>query len=78
MANFLGNKSSIVIMDGFDDNFGAPNGAEVDPAADFLAREQDQLGGIVNGLENATIEDSQAGILIFPCIKLPFLNYSPV
>jgi len=46
-------------MDGFDDNFGTPaNEAanEVDPAADFLAREQDQLGGIVNGLEGATIE----------------------
>jgi len=49
-------------MDGFDDNFGAPAtepSSEVDPAADFLAREQDQLGGIVNGLEGATIEAEQ-------------------
>jgi len=49
-------------MDGFDDNFGSPAtepASEVDPAADFLAREQDQLGGIVNGLEGATIEAEQ-------------------
>ncbi|XP_034936293.1 clathrin light chain isoform X2 [Chelonus insularis] len=31
-------------MDGFGDNF--TNGIEVDPAAEFLAREQDQLAGL--------------------------------
>lgn len=37
-------------MDGFDDNFDQP---EVDPAADFLAREQDQLAGLEDELTPA-------------------------
>lgn len=32
-------------MDGFGDNF---DQADVDPAAEFLAREKDQLAGIVD------------------------------
>lgn len=32
-------------MDGFGDNF---DQADVDPAAEFLAREKDQLGGLAD------------------------------
>lgn len=32
-------------MDGFGDNF---DQVDVDPAAEFLAREKDQLGGLVD------------------------------
>lgn len=35
-------------MDGFGDNF---DQAEVDPAAEFLAREKDQLAGLEDELE---------------------------
>lgn len=35
-------------MDGFGDNF---DQAEVDPAAEFLAREKDQLAGLEDDLE---------------------------
>lgn len=37
-------------MDGFDDTFGQP---EVDPAAEFLAREQNQLAGLEDELETS-------------------------
>lgn len=37
-------------MDGFGDNF---DDTEVDPAADFLAREQDQLAGLEDELKPA-------------------------
>lgn len=37
-------------MDGFDDSFGQP---EVDPAAEFLAREQNQLAGLEDELETS-------------------------
>lgn len=37
-------------MDDFGDNFAQP---EVDPAADFLAREQDQLAGLEDELETS-------------------------
>jgi len=33
-------------MDGFDNAFGASNPTEVDPAAEFLAQEQEDLGGL--------------------------------
>lgn len=40
-------------MDGFGDNF---DQADVDPAAEFLAREKDQLAGLEDELETkATI-----------------------
>lgn len=37
-------------MDGFGDNF---DDTEVDPAAEFLAREQDQLAGLEDELKPA-------------------------
>lgn len=58
-------------MDGFGDNF---DQADIDPAADFLAREKDQLAGLEdviepseNDITNATAETnglsaSQSGI----------------
>lgn len=38
-------------MDGFGDNF---DDTEVDPAAEFLAREQDQLAGLEDELKPAS------------------------
>jgi len=48
------------IMDGFGDSFvpaaeGAAPPAEVDPAAEFLAREQDQLAGLEDDLAAVTV-----------------------
>lgn len=39
-------------MDAFDDNF---EQSEVDPAAEFLAREKDQLAGLEDELEPAVL-----------------------
>lgn len=39
-------------MDAFDDNF---DQNEVDPAAEFLAREKDQLAGLEDELEPAAL-----------------------
>lgn len=41
-------------MDGFGDNF---DQADVDPAAEFLAREKDQLAGLVDDVIPAASED---------------------
>lgn len=46
-------------MDGFGDNFDQP---EVDPAAEFLAREQDQLAGLEDEL-NPVVPPSVDGML---------------
>lgn len=35
-------------FDGFEDNFGQPVMTDEDPAAEFLAREQDELAGLVD------------------------------
>lgn len=50
-------------MDGFGDNF---DQADVDPAAEFLAREKDQLAGLVDDVippasETSAGEDAPAG-----------------
>lgn len=50
-------------MDGFGDNF---DQADVDPAAEFLAREKDQLAGIVDDVipaatESGAGDDAPAG-----------------
>lgn len=45
-------------MDGFGDNF---DQADVDPAAEFLAREKDQLAGLVDDVIPAVSELSIAG-----------------
>jgi len=50
----------LAIMDGFGDSFvpaaeGAAPPAEVDPAAEFLAREQDQLAGLEDDLAAVTV-----------------------
>lgn len=50
-------------MDGFGDNF---DQADVDPAAEFLAREKDQLAGLVDDVippasETGAGEDAPAG-----------------
>jgi len=47
-------------MDGFGDNFDQP---EVDPAAEFLAREQDQLAGLEDELNSVTAPPPIDGIL---------------
>merc|ERR1712192_101035 len=39
-------KGTTDIMENFDDAFGAPPPADVDPAAEFLAKEQEELGEI--------------------------------
>jgi hypothetical protein len=46
-------------MDGFGDNFDQP---EVDPAAEFLAREQDQLAGLEDEL-NPVVPSPGDGML---------------
>ncbi len=40
-------------MDAFDDNF--EQNVEVDPAAEFLAREKEQLSGLEDELEPAAL-----------------------
>jgi hypothetical protein len=47
-------------MDGFGDNFDQP---EVDPAAEFLAREQDQLAGLEDDLDTVAAPPRIDGIL---------------
>jgi hypothetical protein len=47
-------------MDGFGDNFDQP---EVDPAAEFLAREQDQLAGLEDDLDGVAAPPRIDGIL---------------
>jgi hypothetical protein len=47
-------------MDGFGDNFDQP---EVDPAAEFLAREHDQLAGLEDELRSVTATPPVDGIL---------------
>jgi hypothetical protein len=47
-------------MDGFGDNFDQP---EVDPAAEFLAREQDQLAGLEDELHPVTATPPVDGII---------------
>jgi hypothetical protein len=46
-------------MDGFGDNFDQP---EVDPAAEFLAREHDQLAGLEDEL-NPVVPPPEDGML---------------
>jgi hypothetical protein len=47
-------------MDGFGDNFDQP---EVDPAAEFLAREHDQLAGLEDELNPVAAAPPVDGIL---------------
>jgi hypothetical protein len=47
-------------MDGFGDNFEEP---EMDPAAEFLAREQDQLAGLEDEL-NTVVPPPADGIYL--------------
>lgn len=47
-------------MDGFGDNFDQP---EVDPAAEFLAREHDQLAGLEDELNSVAAPPPLDGIL---------------
>lgn len=81
-------------MDGFGDSFVPPTegGTEVDPAAEFLAREQDQLAGldddIVPSTDAAVAEESQPpqpgqSVLAYPNslygfngINFSFLSFS--
>lgn len=42
-------------MDGFGDNF---DQADVDPAAEFLAREKDQLGGLADDVIAPAVPES--------------------
>lgn len=44
-------------MDGFGDNF-TGNDVEVDPAAEFLAREQDQLAGLEDDIPAVAVSNS--------------------
>lgn len=45
-------------MDGFGDNF---DQSDVDPAAEFLAREKDQLAGLEDELESKATLNSDDG-----------------
>lgn len=60
-------------MDGFgDDNFG-----DVDPAAEFLAREQQDLAGLDDDLKPVTSAPISLGMLFKPvsrCLKCPNLQ----
>ena len=40
-------------MDAFDDGFGGEGEVEVDPAAEFLAKEQEELGDIGEWFQQA-------------------------
>jgi len=57
-------------MDGFGDNFDQP---EVDPAAEFLAREQDQLAGLEDELNSVAAPPPIDGILHILFEKFLFL-----
>merc|ERR1711970_1712542 len=48
------------IMENFDDDFGAPPPADVDPAAEFLAKEQEELGEIGEDLGLAPPQEISA------------------
>merc|ERR1711970_1101605 len=48
------------IMENFDDDFGAPPSADVDPAAEFLAKEQEELGEIGEDLGLAPPQEISA------------------
>jgi hypothetical protein len=48
-------------MDGFGDNFDQP---EVDPAAEFLAREHDQLAGLEDELNSVAAPPPIDGIFL--------------
>ena len=45
-------------MDGFGDNF---DQADIDPAAEFLAREKDQLAGLEDDVETSGISNLNLG-----------------
>merc|ERR1711962_1844581 len=47
-------------MENFDDDFGAPPPADVDPAAEFLAKEQEELGEIGEDLGLAPPQEISA------------------
>jgi len=47
-------------MENFDDDFGAPPPADVDPAAEFLAKEQEDLGDIGEDLGLAPPQEISA------------------
>jgi len=47
-------------MENFDDDFGAPPPADVDPAAEFLAKEQEELGEIGEDLGLSPAQDISA------------------
>jgi hypothetical protein len=54
-------------MDGFGDDFGQ---ADVDPAAEFLAREQDQLAGLEDELDPISAPADTTGKTILPLIHV--------
>lgn len=57
-------------MDAFGDNF---DQTEVDPAAEFLAREKDQLAGLEDELEVGgapQVPVNQQGIYVFIVLRL--------
>merc|ERR1712083_651159 len=49
-----------LIMENFEDDFGAPPPADVDPAAEFLAKEQEELGDIGEDLGLAPPQEISA------------------
>jgi hypothetical protein len=59
-------------MDGFGDNFDQP---EVDPAAEFLAREHDQLAGLEDELSAVTAPLPVDGIL-YVCYLYKVLHFT--
>merc|ERR1711970_632348 len=51
---------TVTNMENFDDDFGAPPPADVDPAAEFLAKEQEELGEMGEGLGLAPPQEISA------------------
>merc|ERR1711931_583801 len=56
----MGKGATETNMENFDDDFGAPPPADVDPAAEFLAKEQEELGEIGEDLGLAPPQEISA------------------
>lgn len=61
-------------MDGFGDNF---DQTDVDPAAEFLAREKDQLGGLADDVIAPAASESAPASGDYLVLKCHILNRIP-
>lgn len=62
-------------MDGFGDNF---DQADVDPAAEFLAREKDQLGGLADDVIAPAASESELASGDFLILNCHIFNRIPL